>query len=75
MVTTQAGAEVRLTLSFPTGSFFGPESWHRVLDVARLADRSGVGTLRMPDHVVMGERTDRYGWGPFPYPVRHQSRN
>jgi probable F420-dependent oxidoreductase len=69
MVTTQAGAEVRLTLSFPTGSFFGPESWHRVLDVARLADRSGVSTLRMPDHVVMGERTDRYGWGPFPYPV------
>ena len=69
MVFTPDGAPIRLTLSFPTGSFFGKDSWHRVLDVARLAEQSGVSTLRMPDHVVMGERTDRYGWGPFPYPV------
>ena len=38
------------------------------VDIARLADGSGVSTLRLPDHVVIGERTDRYEWGPFPYP-------
>src|SRR5688500_9638822 len=60
---------IRLTVSFPTGAFFGAGSWGRVLDAARLADAAGVDALRLPDHVVMGERPDRYGWGPFPYRV------
>ncbi|MEO5838239.1 MAG: TIGR03619 family F420-dependent LLM class oxidoreductase [Acidimicrobiales bacterium] len=62
-------SHTRLTVSFPTGGFFGAGSWHRVLDAARLADQAGVDTLRLPDHVVMGERSDRYSWGAFPYPV------
>ncbi|MBM3673927.1 MAG: LLM class F420-dependent oxidoreductase [Actinobacteria bacterium] len=39
-----------------------------VLDVARAADEAGVHQLVMPDHVVMGARTDRYPFGKFPYP-------
>ena len=38
-----------------------------MLELARLADAAGVTTLRLPDHVVMGPRPDRYRWGPFPY--------
>jgi probable F420-dependent oxidoreductase len=40
-----------------------------VPDAARLADEAGIDALRLPDHVVMGEHSDRYSWGPFPYPV------
>jgi probable F420-dependent oxidoreductase len=39
------------------------------LELARLAETSGITALRLPDHVVMGPRTDRYRWGDFAYPV------
>lgn len=35
---------------------------------ARLAEAAGVDRLLLTDHVVMGERTDRYPFGPFPFP-------
>jgi probable F420-dependent oxidoreductase len=38
------------------------------LEAARLADQAGVDQLVFTDHVVMGERTDRYPYGPFPLP-------
>jgi probable F420-dependent oxidoreductase len=39
----------------------------RVLDAARAIDAAGATTLVLADHVVMGERTDRYPFGTFPY--------
>ena len=32
------------------------------------ADDAGVDQIVLPDHVVMGRRTDRYPFGTFPYP-------
>ena len=39
-----------------------------VLDAARAAGDAGIDQLVLPDHVVMGPRTDRYPFGTFPYP-------
>jgi probable F420-dependent oxidoreductase len=39
-----------------------------VIDVVRRADALGVDQVVMTDHVVMGERTDRYPYGTFPLP-------
>lgn len=61
---------MRLTLSIPSfGPFFPPGRLHEVVDLAVAAERAGVDTLIVPDHVVMSDRTDRYAWGPFPFPV------
>jgi probable F420-dependent oxidoreductase len=61
---------MRLTLSIPSfGPFFPPGRMHEVTLLARGAEAAGVDTVIVPDHVVMGERTDRYEWGPFPFPV------
>ena len=61
---------MRLTLSIPTfGPFYPRGRMHEVLELARGAEAAGVDSLIVPDHVVMGERTDRYEWGPFPFPV------
>jgi probable F420-dependent oxidoreductase len=38
-----------------------------VVEAARVADGAGVHQLVIPDHVVMGTRTDRYPFGRFPY--------
>lgn len=38
-----------------------------VVEAARVADAAGVHQLVIPDHVVMGTRTDRYPFGKFPY--------
>ena len=39
----------------------------RVFDAARVIDAAGATTLVLADHVVMGDRTDRYPFGTFPY--------
>ena len=39
-----------------------------VLDLARAVEDAGVHQIVLPDHVVMGRRTDRYPFGAFPYP-------
>jgi probable F420-dependent oxidoreductase len=60
---------MRLTLGIPNyGPIFPAERWHEIVDLARQAEAAGVDTLIVPDHVVMGDRTDRYAWGSFPYP-------
>jgi probable F420-dependent oxidoreductase len=60
----------RLTLSIPSfGPFFPPGRLHEVVDLAVRAEQAGVDTLIVPDHVLMSDRTDRYAWGPFPFPV------
>ena len=40
----------------------------KVIDAAKVIDDSGVHQLVLADHVVMGDRTDRYPFGTFPYP-------
>ena len=38
-----------------------PGQWQRLFDLAVAADRAGIGRLAVSDHVVYGERLDRYG--------------
>jgi len=38
------------------------------LAAAELADAAGIDQVNFTDHVVMGENTDRYPYGPFPLP-------
>ena len=60
---------MRLTLGIPNyGPFFPDGRRHEIVDLARRAEAAGVDTVIVPDHVVMGDRTDRYAWGSFPYP-------
>jgi alkanesulfonate monooxygenase SsuD/methylene tetrahydromethanopterin reductase-like flavin-dependent oxidoreductase (luciferase family) len=45
---------------------FGPDlRW--MVDLARVADESGIDQIALSDHVLMGERTDRYPYGTFPF--------
>ena len=37
-----------------------PRDWQRLFDLATAADRAGIGRLVVSDHVVYGERLDRY---------------
>jgi probable F420-dependent oxidoreductase len=63
-------SETGLTLSIPSfGPFFPKDRLHEVVDLARSAEAAGVDSVIVPDHVVMGERTDRYAWGEFPFPI------
>jgi probable F420-dependent oxidoreductase len=39
-----------------------------VVETGRLADAAGVDQIALTDHVTMGPRTDRYPYGPFPFP-------
>jgi len=59
--------DARLCLGLPMGRFFPDGRLHEVVDLARAAEEAGVDTLIAVDHVVMGERLDRYLWGPFPF--------
>lgn len=40
--------------------------WRRMVQLAQEADDAGIDRVVVVDHVVMGERTDRYRWGRFP---------
>jgi probable F420-dependent oxidoreductase len=48
--------------------FEDPADWHRLTDLAKMAEEAGVDRILLTDHVVMGKRTDAYPWGPFPFP-------
>lgn len=45
--------------------------FRRVTDAVRRADALGIDQAVMTDHVVMGTRTDRYPYGPFPSPPEY----
>lgn len=52
---------------------FGVENFYggdpaAIVDVARQAENAGFDQCVITDHVVMGERTDRYPYGDFPTP-------
>jgi probable F420-dependent oxidoreductase len=60
---------LRCTVSLPSfGPFFRRDELHRVVDLARMAEASGIDSVNLPDHVVMGPNTGAYRWGPFPFP-------
>lgn len=40
-----------------------------VVELAPLADETGVDQLVVPDHVLMGPHPERYPYGPFPMPA------
>jgi probable F420-dependent oxidoreductase len=46
------------------GGDFAPVS-----EVVRVADQAGVDMVSITDHVVMGENTHEYPYGPFPAPL------
>lgn len=65
----------RATTSHPTGFTLMLAGLHRVLgpdprrlvEIARVADAVGIDELLIGDHVVMGDRADRYPYGTFAY--------
>jgi probable F420-dependent oxidoreductase len=67
-----AGAVVAPSLSVTLtnyGTLFeDPADWHRLIELAPMAEAAGVDRILLTDHVVMGRRTDAYPWGPFPFP-------
>jgi probable F420-dependent oxidoreductase len=56
----------RLAIGLPVAhQVYGPGEQAGIVDLARAADDAGIDTLVISDHVVMGERFDRYPFGPF----------
>src|SRR5258705_11810583 len=68
MVTPLAGG-VRLHVALPVDreltQLYG-DDLRGVVSVARAVEDAGLNGVVVTDHVVMGERTDRYPWGRFP---------
>jgi len=64
--------------SFRTAvGLFGLENYYggdfaKVVDLMRRAEDLGIDQMVITDHVVMGERTDRYPYGEFPTPPDYQ---
>ncbi|HVX70618.1 MAG TPA: TIGR03619 family F420-dependent LLM class oxidoreductase [Mycobacteriales bacterium] len=58
------------TLSVGVSNFGGwaGGDWRGLVDVARIAEDSGIDRIVAVDHVVMGHNTDAYLWGRFPVP-------
>ena len=50
----------RLSLHLVNFAAEPPGEWQRLFDLAVAADRAGIGRLVVSDHVVYGERLDRY---------------
>ena len=40
-----------------------------LIDLARIADATGIDQIAIPDHVVMGPHLEAYPYGPFPLPL------
>jgi len=52
--------KARLSMHLVNFAAEPPGDWQRLFDLAVAADRSGIGRLVVSDHVVYGERLDRY---------------
>ena len=57
-----------LLLALPSGTNAGAGDPRTLVDLAVSAEAAGVDGVIMTDHVLIGDRTDRYPWGEFPYP-------
>lgn len=55
-----------LTLGLPTFGTMPGGDWRRLLDVARIAEATGIDRVVVTDHVVNGPDVDAYPWGRFP---------
>lgn len=55
-----------LTIGLPNFGGWAKGDWRAFIDVARVCDDAGVDRIVVNDHVIMGDRTDRYIWGRFP---------
>jgi probable F420-dependent oxidoreductase len=61
-------AEVRVAaMFFGIEGLFGGDL-QKIVEAARIAEEAGIDQVVLFDHVVMGERTDRYPYGEFPVP-------
>ncbi len=45
-----------------------PDGLQGMIETARIADEVGIGQIAMTDHVVIGNRTQAYPYGSFPFP-------
>lgn len=58
-----------LSVTLPSfGPIFRDNNFHQISDLAKMAEQAGVDRIMLTDHVVMGEHTDKYPYGPFPFP-------
>ena len=58
-----------LSVTLPSfGPIFRDNNFHQIADLAKMAEQAGVGRIMLTDHVVMGDQTDKYPYGPFPFP-------
>lgn len=55
-----------LTVGLPNFGGWANGDWKEFVNVAKVCDEAGVDRVVVNDHVVMGDRTDRYIWGRFP---------
>ncbi|MEI2707007.1 MAG: TIGR03619 family F420-dependent LLM class oxidoreductase [Ilumatobacteraceae bacterium] len=60
-------APIRLALTPPVGGQVIGDDIHLLVDIARICEQGAVDTLVVVDHVIMGERHDRYDWGRFAF--------
>jgi probable F420-dependent oxidoreductase len=58
----------RVMIGLPMAAHVHGDSPRGVVEMAQRAEAAGVDGVVVADHVVMGNRTDRYSWGPFPFP-------
>jgi probable F420-dependent oxidoreductase len=59
---------VKLFVSLPAGTREGAGDPRTLVEIGRQADEAGIDGVIIAEHVVMGNRTDRYQWGEFPFP-------
>ena len=58
-----------LSVTLPSfGPIFRDNNFHQIADLAKMAEQAGVDRIMLTDHVVMGKHTDKYPYGPFPFP-------
>jgi probable F420-dependent oxidoreductase len=58
----------RVMIGLPMAAHVHGGSPRGIVEMAQRAEAAGVDGVVVADHVVMGNRTDRYSWGPFPFP-------
>jgi probable F420-dependent oxidoreductase len=59
---------MRLLVSLPAGTREGAGDPQALVEIGRQVEAAGLDGVVISDHVLMGNRTDRYQWGPFPFP-------
>ena len=58
----------RLSIGLPVAGQVVGHRPAQLIEIAKMAEAHGVDTVVAVDHVVMGERFDRYRWGTFRFP-------